>query len=146
MRRRTLLAAVTALCTAWHSVVTRAQQWHREAFSATSLDAAMGALFGARTPEASAAVVLEVEDKIENGAVVPVQVKVNADHVRVINVFAELNPNPLLARFHLSPRCRPVVATRIKVGAPSELVVVAETDDRLLAARRFVDVVEGGCG
>lgn len=145
MRRRTLLAMVTAAAALLRLPASLAQ-WSHDAFSATSLDAAIQALFGTRVPENSAAVVIDVEPKIENGAVVPVQVSVNADTVRVIDILAELNPNPLLARFHLSPRCRPTVATRVKVGAPSDLVVVAETDDQLLQARRFVDVVEGGCG
>ncbi len=145
MRRRTLLAIATACCGVLRLPAVLAQ-WREDAFSATSLAAAMQALFGTRTPVESGAVTLDVEAKIENGAVVPVQVDVAADGVRTIDIFAELNPNPLLARFHLSPRCRPVVATRVKVGAPSHLVIVAETDEKLLSTRRFVEVVEGGCG
>lgn len=145
MRRRTLLAIATAWCGVLRLPAALAQ-WSGDAFAATSLAAAMQALFGTRTPVDSDAVTLDVEAKIENGAVVPVQVIVAADGVHTIDIFAELNPNPLLARFHLSPRCRPVVATRVKVGAPSQLIIVAETDGPLLATRRFVEVVEGGCG
>ncbi len=144
MQRRALLAAMAALALLLRPLATLAQ-WHQQAFSAEQLSAALRALFGDRTPEPSAAVTLDVEPKIENGAVVPVQISVNLDAVTSISIFAEKNPNPLLARFHLSPRCRPLVATRVKVGAPSDLLVVVETGDRLLSTRRFVEVVEGGC-
>ncbi len=143
MQRRALLgimAAVTLL-----RPLTALAQWSQEAFSAQQLPGALRALFGDRTPESSAAITLDVEPKIENGAVVPVQISAAMDAVTSISIFADKNPNPLLARFHLSARCRPMVATRVKVGAPSDLLIVVEAGDRLLSTRRFVEVVEGGC-
>lgn len=145
MRRRTLLGLIAVLGAALRAPLALAQ-WRADAFGAETLADAMAALFGGRAPEPSAAVTMDVEAKIENGAVVPIQITAQMDGVRTVNIFAELNPNPLLARFHLSPRCRPVLATRVKVGAPSDVIVVVETQDRLLEARRFVEVVEGGCG
>ncbi|MBI1732599.1 MAG: thiosulfate oxidation carrier protein SoxY [Gammaproteobacteria bacterium] len=145
MRRRALLRATAFLAPLLRPLRALAQL-RSGAFSATSLAEAMRALFGERAPEASDAVTLDVEPKIENGAVVPVQINATVEGVTAINIFAELNPNPLLARFHLSPRCRPIVATRVKVGAPSNIVIVVETEDRLLSTRKFVEVVEGGCG
>lgn len=145
MRRRTLLGLFAALCAALRAIPAAAQ-WSTDAFGAGSLAAAMEALFGKRVPESSAAVILDVEAKIENGAVVPVQITADLEGPRTVNILAGLNPNPLLARFHLSPRCGPVLATRVKVGAPSDVIVVVETGDRLLETRRFVEVVEGGCG
>lgn len=144
MRRRILLRAITALTLLLRPLAALAQ-WHSGAFSADNLPDALRALFGERVPEPSDAIVLDVEAKIENGAVVPVQINAPVDGVTTINILAEKNPNPLLARFHLSARCRPMVATRVKVGAPSDLLIVVETRDRLLSTRRFVDVVEGGC-
>lgn len=144
LRRRSLLQLLATLaCLRPFAVLA---QWSTDAFSATSLPAAMEALFGKRTPAESAAITLDVEPKIENGAVVPVQITVQGEGVRTINIFAELNPNPLLARFHLSPRCRATVATRVKIGTPSNVIIVAETNDQLLATTRFVEVAEGGCG
>jgi sulfur-oxidizing protein SoxY len=144
MQRRTLFrTAVTLLLL--RPLAALAELRHG-AFAATSLPAAMQALFGARAPEPSGAVLLDVEPRIENGAFVPVQVTVDVPGVQTIDLFGELNPNPLLARFHLSPRCRPFVATRVKVAAPSHLVVVAESGERLLETRKFVEVAEGGCG
>lgn len=145
MRRRSLLGLIAALGAALRAPLALAQ-WRADAFGADNLAAAMAALFGGRTPEPSAAVGMEVEAKVENGAVVPIQITARVDGVRTVDIFAELNPNPLLARFHLSPRCRPALATRVKIGAPSDVIVVVETQDQLLEVRRFVEVVEGGCG
>ncbi len=144
MQRRALLGVMAAVTLLLRPLAALAQ-WHQEAFSAEQLAGALRALFGNRVPESSTAITLDVEPRIENGAVVPVQISAAVDAVTSISIFAEKNPNPLLARFHLSARCRPVVATRVKVGAPSDLVVVVETPDQLLSTRRFVEVVEGGC-
>jgi len=144
MHRRALLGAMAAAALLLRPLAALAE-WHQQAFSADQLAGALQALFGDRKPEPSSAITLDVESRIENGAVVPVQINAAVDAVTSINIFAEKNPNPLLARFHLSPRCRPVVATRVKLGAPSDLLIVVETEDRLLSTRRFVEVVEGGC-
>ncbi len=144
MRRRMLLATMTLVPLALRPLAALAQ-WHKDAFSATSLPDALRALFGERAAVPSAVVVLDVEAKIENGAVVPMQINVTAEGVTAINILAEKNPNPLLARFHLSARCKPMVATRVKIGAPSDVIIVVETKDQLLSATRFVEVVEGGC-
>ena len=144
MRRRALLR-ILAAATLMMRPLTAMAQWSQDAFSAQQLPAALRSLFGDRTPEPSAAVTLDVVPRIENGAVVPVQITATVDAVTSISIFADKNPNPLLARFHLSARCRPLVATRVKVGAPSDLVIVVEAGDRLLSTRRFVEVVEGGC-
>ena len=144
MQRRVLLWVMAAVTLPLRPLAALAQ-WSQEAFSAQQLPAALRALFGDRMPEPSAAIALDVEPKIENGAVVPVQINAALDAVTSISIFADKNPNPLLARFHLSSRCRPMVATRVKVGAPSDLVIVVEAGDRLLSTRRFVEVVEGGC-
>lgn len=145
MRRRALLGVMTVVGLLLRPLAALAQR-HQQAFSAQQLAGALRALFGDRTPEPSSAITLDVEPRIENGAVVPVQINAAVDAVTSISIFAEKNPNPLLARFHLAPRCRPVVATRVKVGAPSDLLIVVETRDRLLSTHKFVDVVEGGCG
>jgi sulfur-oxidizing protein SoxY len=145
MGRRALLMALALLAPLLRSVRACAEA-ASGAFSAASLLEAMQALFGERRPQPSDAIVLDVEPKIENGAVVPLQIDAVLDHVTVIDIFAELNPNPLIARFHISPRCRPTVATRIKVAAPSNVVIVVESGEQLHSTSRFVEVVEGGCG
>ncbi len=144
MRRRVLLSAMAIVSVALRPLTALAE-WHRDAFSATTLPDALRALFGERAAAPSAAVLLDVEAKIENGAVVPMQINATAEGVTTINILAEKNPNPLLARFHLSARCRPMVATRVKIGAPSDVIIIVETRDKLRSTTRYVEVVEGGC-
>lgn len=120
--------------------------WDVNAFSAATLDAALTATFGNDNINETDRIKIDIPDLVENGAVVPVQVSVELDDVRTLSIFAELNPNPLIARFHLAPRCLPAIATRIKVAAPSRIVIVAETAAGLFRAAKFVEVVEGGCG
>ena len=54
--------------------------------------------------------------------------------------------NPLIAHFDLSPQCKAFIATRIKVGAPSDIIAIVQSGDKLYSKRKFIEVIEGGCG
>ena len=145
--RRTLLATTLAALVATALRPLRAlAEWNGRAFSAATLDTALAETFAGRAITDSTRVRIDMPDLVENGAVVPVQVDADLQEVSSVSIFAELNPNPLIARFHLAPGCLPGVATRIKVAAPSHVIAVVETPDGLFSARRFVEVVDGGCG
>jgi sulfur-oxidizing protein SoxY len=78
---------------------------------------------------------LELPPLVENGNVVPLTVSVespmtDADHVRAIHVFTELNPLPDVVGFRLGPRAgRARVATRIRLAATQTVVAIAELSD-----------------
>ena len=95
--------------------------------------------------EESKQITIGVHDLVENGAVVPVKINSDLPGVTSISIVVEKNPNPLIAHFELSPKCRAFVATRIKVGAPSELVAIVKSNGKLYKASKYVEVVEGGC-
>lgn len=127
----------------------------RTALMATAGFAAGGALLAAArpalaTPEAMRAAVatftggaaprsgrvrLTIAELVENGNTVPVSVSVQspmseADHVRRVALFTELNPEPNVAVFHLGPRNgRADVATRIRLATTQQVVAVAEMSD-----------------
>jgi sulfur-oxidizing protein SoxY len=67
----------------------------------------------------------------ESGNSVPLKVQVESsmtpeDHVKSIHLFAEKNPRPVIARFHLNPRCgRAEVHTRIRLAGSQQVVAVA---------------------
>jgi sulfur-oxidizing protein SoxY len=89
----------------------------------------------------------------ENGNTVPITVSVEspmtaADHVARIHVFADKNPTPDVATFHLTPACgRAQVDTRIRLGQTQDLIVLAEmSDGSLFMTRAEVKVTIGGCG
>lgn len=98
------------------------------------LAAAIGELTGGAPPRAGR-VKLELPPLVENGNVVPVTVSVDSpmtpsDHVRAIHLFAEKNPQPDVATFHLGPRAgRARVATRIRLADSQQVVAVAELSD-----------------
>jgi sulfur-oxidizing protein SoxY len=119
--------------------------WNADAFSATTETDALAVLFPGATIEASDAVSIETHDVVENGAFVPVQIESTLPDVDLISIVVEKNPNPLIAQFELGRRCRAFIATRIKVGEPSDIAAVVRSRGRLFSARRFVEVVEGGC-
>jgi len=89
----------------------------------------------------------------ENGNTVPIAVSVEspmtaADHVARIHVFADKNPTPDVATFHLTPACgRAQLDTRIRLGQTQDLIVLAEmSDGSLFMTRAEVKVTIGGCG
>ena len=87
-----------------------------------------------------------MHDLVENGAVVPIKVNTDLPNVVSITILVEKNPNPLIANFNLTPACAGFVATRIKVGEPSNITTVVKSNDKLFSKSKFVEVVEGGCG
>lgn len=89
----------------------------------------------------------------ENGNAVPLTIAVEspmtaADHVTRIHVFADKNPTPEVAVFHLTRASgRAQVDTRIRLGQTQEVLVLAEmSDNSLFMSRAEVKVTIGGCG
>lgn len=148
MRRRSFLHAVSAvaglglLCNALRAFA----EWNAKAFAAASEAEALTEFFGGRPIQASDAIDVEVLDLVEDGAVVPVQLRTTLPGAQSITLLVQKNPNPLIAHFALGAKCRPMIATRIKVAEPSDVIGVVEADGKLYSARKFVKVMEGGCG
>ena len=78
---------------------------------------------------------LDLPPLIENGNAVPLTVTVEspmteAQHVRVVHVFTEKNPQPSVASFHLGPRAgRAKVATRIRLADSQNGIAICELSD-----------------
>lgn len=117
-----------------------------DAFRADTESDALAQLFPGREIHPSTRIEIGVHDLIENGAVVPVNIETSLPHVSSIAILADKNPNPLIAKFNLTPPCRGFIATRLKVAEPSHIVAVVESDGKIYSARKFVEVVAGGCG
>ena len=147
MRRRNIVKLLLSLPltgTLLKSAIAWAD-WNSEAFSAVKSDVALEKLFPGMSIADSDQITIGVHDLVENGAVVPVKINSDLPDVSSISIVVEKNPNPLIAHFELSPRCRAFVATRIKVGAPSELVAIVKSKGQLYKTSKYVEVVEGGC-
>jgi sulfur-oxidizing protein SoxY len=96
---------------------------------------------------------IDLPEIAENGTAVPLAVTVEspmttADRITDVLVVADGNPNPRVAAFRFTPMSgRAEVATRIRLNATENVIVVARTGDgRFLTARKEVKVTIGGCG
>lgn len=104
------------------------------AASLDSMKAAIAEFTGGRTAEPGR-VTIDIPPLVENGNSVPLTVKVDSpmtatDFVRRIGVFNQLNPQPYVATFHMSPRNgRAQVATRIRLGDSQTIMAIAEMAD-----------------
>jgi sulfur-oxidizing protein SoxY len=99
-----------------------------------SLDAALQA-FSGNAPRHSGRVTIELAELVENGNTVPITLEVQSpmtaeQHVRRIGLFAERNPLPEMAVFHLGPKSgRAKVSTRVRISTAQRVVAVAEMSD-----------------
>ena len=88
----------------------------------------------------------------ENGNSVPLRIKVaspmtQADHVTAIHLFAERNPRPAVATFHLGPLAgRAEVSTRVRLAGAQKLTVLAVLNgNRFSQAQADVLVTSAAC-
>ena len=78
---------------------------------------------------------LEVPPLVDNGNTVPISVTVGspmtaADHVRVINVLTEKNPQPFVLTAHLGPRAgRASISMRGRIADTGNVIAIAEMSD-----------------
>jgi sulfur-oxidizing protein SoxY len=150
MLRRKFLKILTSTAAIFaSSLVTPIKafaEWNQVAFSAKDFNTAINAYFPKQKIHESNQIKIEVYDEVENGAVVPVKVETSLQNVKTITIFADKNPNPLIANFDLSPNCIGFVSTRIKVSEPSNIIVVIDSNEMLYMTKKFIIVHENGCG
>jgi sulfur-oxidizing protein SoxY len=98
-------------------------------------------------------VTIKAPEIAENGNTVPVTISVDSpmtegNYVKAIQMVADGNPLPGVARFNLSPaNGRAEVQFRIRLARTQNIVAVAEMNDgSLWRASRKVKVTIGGCG
>jgi sulfur-oxidizing protein SoxY len=111
------------------------------------------ARFTGGAPTVPGKIAIDLPEIAENGNTVPFAVTIDSpmtdeDHISDILVVAQANPRPRIVTFHLTPMCgRAEVATRIRLAATQDVVVVAKTSKgRFITASRTVKVTVGGCG
>ncbi|WP_354671178.1 thiosulfate oxidation carrier protein SoxY [Thiohalobacter sp. IOR34] len=153
MKRRTLLkgtlAAGAVSIAAGSGLLTPRTvmaAWPKDAFTATSVDAALNALFGSSALEGSDKIKIKAPDIAENGAVVPVSVSTSIDGIESISIVAEKNANPLTSSYTLGPGTAGYIATRIKMGKTSSVIAVVKAGGKLYSTGKEVKVTIGGCG
>ena len=106
---------------------------------------------GGRTVE-QGGIEIEIPRLAENGNSVPLRMRVKSpmtpeDHVKAFHVFAERNPRPHVATFHLGPASgRAEVTTRVRLAGTQKLTVIAAmTGDRFRMVQSEVLVTAAAC-
>jgi sulfur-oxidizing protein SoxY len=115
-------------------------------------DAEIAKFTGGKAAEAGK-IAIDLPEIAENGNTVPLSIAVDSpmsagDYVSDILVVSDGNPYPGVVKFQLTPMSgRAEVATRIRLAATENVIVVAKTSaGKLYTARKLVKVTVGGCG
>ncbi len=122
-----------------------AAQWNAKAFDETRFADSLKSV-GALDLIESGQIQLKTPEIAENGAIVPIQVISEIPNTEKVFVFAEKNPQPLVASFSFVGNVEPFFATRIKMGESAKVHVVVRADGRHYTTSRDVKVTIGGCG
>ena len=122
-----------------------AAQWNARAFDETRFPDSLKSV-GAVDLIESDQIQLKTPEIAENGAIVPIQVISKIPNTEKVFVFAEKNPQPLVASFTFVENVEPFFATRIKMGESAKVHVVVRADGRNYTTSRDVKVTIGGCG
>jgi sulfur-oxidizing protein SoxY len=122
-----------------------AAQWNHKAFDAVDYSDSLRSV-GAVDLVESDLITLKTPEIAENGSIVPIQVSSEIPGTERIFVFAEKNPQPLVASFTFHKGVDPFFATRIKMGETATVHVVVLADGKYFVASRYVKVTIGGCG
>jgi len=122
-----------------------AAPWNDKAFDEVLLSESLKSV-GAIDLVESDLIKLKTPEIAENGAIVPIQVMSEIQGTERIFVFAEKNPQPLVASFTFRKGVDPFFATRIKMGESAKVHVVVLAEGRYFVTSRDVKVTIGGCG
>lgn len=149
-RRRLLAASVSGVAAlpiaGWLLLRPAYAAWPRAAFAARTAADALRELYGGAAIDPSDRILITLPDVAEDGAVVPLTVRTDLERVQSIVVVSEKNPVPLIARFDFGEGAlTDTLATRIKLAESEHVIVVVQTAERLYSARRYVEVLIGGC-
>jgi sulfur-oxidizing protein SoxY len=139
--RRRVVAWLAAACL----LPLRALGFERNpGFVPTSIDAALAAA-GMDGAIESEAIVLKAPDVAENSAIVHVEITSTLPDTEFIYLFAEKNPQPMVAEFRRLPGMDPFVAVRIKMAESAHLRAVVRAGGRFYYRRQETRVTLGGC-
>ena len=141
-----LLSLIGALATAMSAPLRAlAAAWNEKAFDETRFPDALKSV-GALDLIATDQIELKTPEIAENGAIVPIQVTSNIPDTEKVFVFAEKNPQPLVASFRFRQGTAPFFATRIKMGESARVHVVVLANGKHYTVSNEVQVTIGGCG
>lgn len=103
-------------------------------------------------PVTEGGVAVDTPRLADNGHSVPLKVSVDspmtaANHVVAITLLSERNPRPVIATYHLGPRCgKAMIATRVRLNGTQRLIAIARlSDGSFWSGSAEVVVTESAC-
>ncbi|MCU7845743.1 MAG: hypothetical protein KZQ93_18080 [Candidatus Thiodiazotropha sp. (ex Monitilora ramsayi)] len=154
MKRRELLKSgamlsVNALIVygfGFYSIKTYAA-WPKHIFHKNNIQSAISEITGQSNTEiqTSDRVRIKVDKIVEDGSTVPVTIISELESTKYIYILSDKNPNPVIARYQMTPDISPVISTRIKMGGSGNIVALVETDNTYYRASKRIKVTAGGC-
>ena len=96
-------------------------------------------------------IALEAPYRAEDAAIVPLRIRAGIEqtegrYIKTVTLLIDNNPEPLVGRFHFTPRSgRADLALRVRVNAYSPVRVIAETSDGELHMDEAYVKASGGC-
>lgn len=149
LRRRFLQLIFRAVAGACASVLYANKSlaaWPETHFSKGDFTTRFQEVFGDRAIIDSAAIQVTLPDIAENGAAVPITISSDLPEIQRLYIWVEKNPTPLAAEIGFDPALAVYLTARIKMAESCNVVVIAQQGDLLLRNRRWVNVMQGGCG
>lgn len=140
------LARTAPLLGALASTPALALEWNAAAFDARNLKEALRLWGIAEAQESQDIVFPSAWDTAENGAVVPLEVRSDIPNTESITLFADKNPQPLIASFDFLNRTESYVSTRVKLGETTLVRAYAKVAGKYYLATKQIRVTIGGCG
>jgi sulfur-oxidizing protein SoxY len=119
--------------------------WPAAAFTARDLDVALKNITGGRDLVLTDKIRISAPEVAENGAIVPVTVKISLNDVNTISLLAARNPRPLTSTYLVPAGTLAYVSTRIKMQDTADILAVVKAGGQFYGARRRVEVAVGGC-
>lgn len=146
MKRRSFIAASGALAIG-RALPAAAQRFQPP----QDISPLIARITGGATPQRGG-IDIELPQIAENGNSVPMRIRIASpmsvdDHVKAIHVFAERNPRPHVATFHLGPQSgKAEIATRVRLAGTQKVTVLAElSGGRFLIGPMDVLVTSAAC-
>ncbi len=104
---------------------------------------ALQELTGGTLPKYHPGVGLRMPSRAVSRLAVPVRVACRLRRVDMIALLVRDHPDPLAARFNLSPRMRPAIRTHLRILQDSEVIAVVRADGRYFRQSAKISVSEG---
>ena len=143
--RRQFIQIALTLFESFFAIAQAAVPSNHPQKSHPGLDAAIDKLLAGQSYTETDAILIQMPDLAEDGANVPITITSTLTDVRLISIFSDQNPSPLIAVFNFSSAMEAFVKSRIKMAASGQVIILLRSGNRFYRAEKMVQVARGGC-